>query len=43
MEEVVGIVLLICVLIIAHFTQVAAQQLKKMNAKLDDLIRVSKR
>jgi hypothetical protein len=42
MESIVGIVVLGCILIVAHFTQVTAQQLKLMNGKMDDLLKVSK-
>lgn len=42
METLIGFVILICILAVAHYTQVAAQQLRALNGKLDELIRLSK-
>jgi hypothetical protein len=35
MQEIIGIIVLVCVLIIAHFTQRTAGELKKVNAQLE--------
>jgi hypothetical protein len=42
METIIGVVIVGCILIIAHFTQVTGQQLKSLNSKMDELIRVAK-
>lgn len=42
METFIGFVILICILSVAHYAQIAAQQLKSLNSKIDELIRLSK-
>jgi len=42
MESIIGVILLVCLLIIAHYTQVTAQQLKSLNSKIDELLLVAK-
>ena len=38
METVIGVLLVLCMLIIAHFTQVTAQQLRTLNRKIDEFM-----
>ena len=42
METIIGVIVLGCILIVAHYTQVTAQQLKILNIKIDEFIRVAK-
>jgi len=34
METIIGVIVLGCILIVAHYTQVTAQQLKILNSKI---------
>jgi hypothetical protein len=42
MNIIIGVILLGGILITAHYTQVSAQQLKNLNSKIDEFIRVAK-
>jgi len=42
MEIIVGVIILVCILAITHYTQRSTQELKKLNDKIDEMIKVSK-
>jgi len=43
MATVIGVLLILCMLIIAHFTQVTAQQLRMLNRKIDEFLQANKK